>query len=107
QGDDPERSQGRRGDAAPDVHRRRGKHEDREAHGPRRDAALVTTLDARTGAAATLAGGEAPGAVDGRLEGLGPRPGLERQGLGERQAEALDRRASIGEHGLLWEGREA
>ena len=60
------------------------------------------TLDAL--AVAALAGGEARGAFDGDVEHLAAEPVLERDPLGERQAEALDRGAAVGQHRLLREG---
>src|SRR5436190_9268122 len=58
-------------------------------------------------AAASLPAGEARRAGDRRLEDGGAGLGLQRQSLVERQPEALDRGAAVGEHRLLWEGGEA
>src|SRR3954451_8414546 len=75
----------------------------------RYDAALVGALrsDAGARAAAAFAAGEAGGAGlrvgEDRRAGLG----LEREAVGQRQPEAVDRRAPVGEHRLLGEGGEA
>ena len=53
---------------------------------------------------AALAAGEAGGAADGDVEHLAAEPALQGEALGERQAEALDRGAAVGEHRLLREG---
>ncbi len=61
---------------------------------------------ARTRAAATFAAGEPSGAPLRDLEHLAARARLELQALGDRQSEALDRRAAVGQHRLLREGGE-
>src|SRR4051794_13406359 len=57
-------------------------------------------------AAASLPAGEARRAGDRRLEDGGPGLRLQLQRVVQRQAEALDRRAAVGEHRLLREAGE-
>src|SRR3954447_22833145 len=58
-------------------------------------------LDARTGPAAALSGGEAGRTALRDLERLEPRLRLARQPLLEAHADPVDRRAAVGEHRLL------
>src|SRR2546421_5938328 len=68
--------------------------------------AMRLNLAARAGPAAALAAGEAGGALLGRLVRLEARSGLVGEALVQGHAEALDRRAPVGQHRHLWEGGE-
>ena len=70
-------------------------------------ARIRPTMHPAPGTAAALAGREAGGAARAFGEDLGSGLGLQGEPLGERHAQALDRRAAVGEHRALREARQS